>query len=151
MTRPFRLLWRDGRLLRYGLVGLSMSTLDFAIYSFLVTVGLMPLAANAASTLMATTVSYFANRAFVVRSPKAASVKGFLSFAGATLFTSLLLQSAIIWATLHALKLASTSISAVGTAMVAKLIAMAIGALANYLAYSLIFKGRTSRDDTPRD
>ena len=87
---------------RYFLVGLFNTGVDLVLFSALtVGVGLSPAVGNTLSTVCVMTMSYFINRAWVFRS----SAKGFLTFvrfSAATLFTGLVVQTAVIYAVLAA-------------------------------------------------
>lgn len=140
MKRAWAWLWRDGALVRYLFTGVGTSLLDLTLFTVLVSVvSFVPVFANVVSTIITICVSYFLNRAFVFKAERS-SFRAFLSFASVTLFTGLVLQSGVIWAGMHLIAgLGWDPTSAAGAAVV-KAVAMGVGALCNYIAYSFVFK-----------
>lgn len=130
----------DGSLWRYLIVGILMSLLDLVLFTtFSVLFGWHEVLSNVISTLVTVCVSFLINRTFVFRAGRP-SLRSFFSFAGVTLASGLVLQSFVIWGLVQ---VASTVVPAAGDAVLlpaAKISAMALGAMANYLGYRWVFK-----------
>ncbi|GAA4814334.1 GtrA family protein [Nocardioides caeni] len=132
---------------RYVLVGLANTALDLLIFSFLsLVVDLPVVAANAISTVVVMTISFFVNRAWVFRSD-AGGLGAYVRFAGVTLFTGLLVQSLVIVSVLAACDAVVPSLAEEIAEPGAKLTAMAVGMVVNYLGYRWVFA--RSRPDHP--
>lgn len=130
----------DGTFIRYLLVGVSISALDLALFTlFSVVFGLNEIIANVASTVISICVSYLINRIFVFRGG-GGFWSNFFSFAGVTLFTGLVLQSLVIWACAALAFTAFPSSEAAIVLPLAKVVAMGVGAVANYLGYRFVFR-----------
>ena len=93
---------------------------------------------NITSTIITVCVSYWINQHFVFQA-KGFSWASFFSFAGLTLFTGMVLQSAIIWVIVHGLPALGLGISLSLLKPAAKIVAMGTGAVCNYLGYRFIF------------
>lgn len=144
-SRGVRAWVRDhGPFVRYVGVGLFNTALDLTLFTvFAVGVGLWEIWANVCSTTITLCVSYFLNRRFVFRSD-AGYAQSFVQFVAVTLFSGLLVQSGVIWVVVHLaapLPLCDSTV-AVG----AKVCAMGVGLVTNYLGYRWLF-GRTARRD----
>lgn len=130
----------DGSLSRYLIVGVLISLLDLVLFTaFSVSFGWHEVLSNVISTLLSVCVSYVINRAFVFRAERP-TLRSFFSFAGVTLASGLVLQSLVIWGLVQ---FAGTVVPFAGDVVVlpaAKIIAMAVGATANYLGYRWVFK-----------
>ena len=133
---------------RYVMVGLFNTALDFVLFSFLaLAVALAPLVANAISTVIVMTISFFINRAWVFRSEQ----RGLLSyarFAGVTLFTGLLVQSAVITGVLAVTDAVVPALAEETAKPGAKLTAMAVGMIVNFLGYRWLFASK-GREQSP--
>lgn len=124
---------------RYLIVGVGTSLLDFTLFNVLsVLIGVPAILSNAISTIVTVCVSYFINRAFVFRAERP-TWSSFFSFAGLTLFTGLVLQSAIIAGVLALLGAFAPSLGPGLTHPIAKTLSMGLGAACNYLGYRWIF------------
>ena len=133
----------EGALYRYLLVGALISLLDLSLFTVFSGLFRFPsLAANIGSTLISVCVSYLINRVWVFRAERA-SWTSFFSFAGVTLVTGLVLQSAVIWAILWVAEPFTSESNRVMVLVAAKILAMGCGALANYLGYRVIFRRRS--------
>lgn len=132
----------QGSFLRYVLVGVFNSLLDLVLFTLLaVLVGLPPLLANVLSTTITLGVSYLLNRFFVFRTQR--SVQGtVVQFVAVTLTSGLLIQSAVIWAVLHLGALVVPGLSSDIVEPLAKIAAMAVGMVFNYLGYRWLFRSR---------
>jgi len=86
------------RRVRFVIAGLLNTGLDFVLLNALILVAHMPvLAANLISVTVGITISYFLNHFFVFRHGEAVTIGRFLKFFAVTGFSSLLLQSGVIW------------------------------------------------------
>lgn len=128
---------------RYLVVGVGTSLLDFSLFTLLsVPLGWHTVVSNVISTIVTVCVSYLINQTFVFKSsgPTWAS---FFSFAGLTLVTGLVLQSAIVWTLVE---VATAVAGALGQGLIrpsAKVVAMVVGATCNYLGYRWLFRARS--------
>lgn len=130
---------RAYRVMRYLLTGVSTSLLDLALFSLLAVVVAVPeVLANVASTLVTVCISYLINQTFVFNAEKR-TWGTFFSFIGHTLFTGLVLQSAVIWALAAGVNVWLPGANQALVLPGIKLIAMLVGAVCNYLEYRLIF------------
>jgi putative flippase GtrA len=131
---------------RYVLVGLLNTATDFVGFSLLaVVVGLPPVLANVISTVCVMTMSFFLNRAWVFRS-EASGVGTFVRFVGVTLFSGLLVQSAVIVTVLAFCDAVLPSLAGEIAAPGAKLTAMAVGMVVNFLGYRWLFAAPEQAD-----
>lgn len=136
----FQLLRDGGSFPRYLLVGITTSLLDLALFSTLsVVLGVPAVPSNIVSTLVTICVSYVINQRFVFKG-SSHSWRGFFSFAGLTLFTGLVLQSVAIWGVLGISRWLLPGLVDEVVLPAAKIVAMGIGAIANYLGYRFIFR-----------
>nr|MBF4625225.1 GtrA family protein [Clavibacter sp. VKM Ac-2872] len=86
------------RRVRFLIAGLLNTGLDFVLLNALILVAHMPvLAANLISVTVGITISYFLNHFFVFRHGEPVTIRRFLKFFAVTGFSSLLLQSGVIW------------------------------------------------------
>lgn len=131
---------------RYVLVGLANTALDLALYSTLaLAVGFAPVVANVISTVCVMTVSFFVNRAFVFRSSTGGLV-AFVRFVSVTLFTGLVVQSAVIVTVIAS---CDTLLPGLPEAVVtpgAKIVAMGVGMVVNFLGYRWLFAAPASTE-----
>ncbi|GAA3629830.1 GtrA family protein [Microlunatus ginsengisoli] len=135
-ARPRGAFWR------YVLVGGFNTLLDLGLFTlFAVVVGLAPLVANVISTSITLCVSYLLNRAFVFRTTR--SVQGtVVQFVAVTLVSALVIQSAVIWTVIHLGQLLVPQLSHDILAPFAKICAMGVGMISNYLGYRWLFGHR---------
>jgi len=119
---------------KFMTVGLFNTGVDFALFTLLtVLVGVNPLVSNIVSVGVAMCVSFYLNMTFVWQSAK--SIKQTApSFFAVTIFTGWGVQGAVIWGI--------TSIMGDGDwqSMGAKVVAIAVGMVINFLAYRYIFR-----------
>lgn len=124
---------------RYVLVGLANTALDLVLFSTLaLAVGFAPVAANVISTVCVMTVSFFVNRAFVFRS-SAGGLMAFVRFVSVTLFTGLVVQSAVIVAAIAASGALLPGLPEAVVTPGAKVLAMGVGMVVNFLGYRWLF------------
>jgi putative flippase GtrA len=84
--------------LRFGLVGIFNTGLDFVLLNFFVfAFGLSSLAGNVLSVTICVIISYLLNHHFVFRSGDRTSLKKFLMFFMVTGFSAIILQTLVIW------------------------------------------------------
>lgn len=127
---------------RYLITGGLTSLIDFSGYSLLtVAVGLNEVLANVLSTTVAMTVSFFINSTFVFRAEKR-TVSSFITFAGFTAFTGLVLQSVIIVACVAIGNAFVGPDFRDGVILASKIMAMGVGAVVNFLGYRFLFTSR---------
>jgi len=133
---------------RFIIAGMLNTGLDFVLLNCLILLAGFPtLAANIVSVTVGITISYFLNHFFVFRYQRPVSVKRFLEFFAVTGFSSLLLQSGVIW--LFEVMFDTTfgrSLLFVGTTAekefiainVAKATAVLLGLVWNFTMYKLV-------------
>ncbi len=133
-----------GAFLRYLLVGGFNTLLDLGLFTiFAVVAGLHPLVSNIFSTSITLCVSYLLNRAFVFRTKR--SVQGtVVQFVGITLISGLVIQSAVIWSVVALRGEIVPGFSSDLIALSAKICAMGVGMVFNYLGYRWLFGSRSS-------
>lgn len=127
------------QLIRFGLIGVINTALDFGLLFILKSIGLMATTANIFSTSIAFVFSFFANKKYTFRSSGTNIVREMILFVAVTLFGLWVLQTGVIWLVLpHLSKLLRSS--EVGL-LVTKLIATAVSMTWNYILYDkLVFK-----------
>ena len=141
LTRARAMLRRHLSLGRYLLVGSFNTLLDIGLFTVQVALlGVAPLIANVVSTVVTMCVSYLLNRSFVFRSDRSHG-KAFVPFVAVTLFSGLVVQSLVITG-LVAVGGAVTDLPHELVATGAKVCAVGVGMVSNYLGYRFIFRGR---------
>ena len=127
------------QLIRFGLIGVINTALDFGLLFILKSVGLMATTANIFSTSIAFVFSFFANKKYTFRSSGTNIVREMILFVAVTLFGLWVLQTGVIWLVLpHLRKLLRSSEMGL---LVTKLIATAVSMTWNYILYDkLVFK-----------
>jgi hypothetical protein cdiviTM7_02105 len=127
------------QLIRFGLIGVINTALDFGLLFILKSIGLMATTANIFSTSIAFVFSFFANKKYTFRSSGTNIVREMILFVAVTLFGLWVLQTGVIWLVLpHLSKLLRSS--EIGL-LVTKLIATAVSMTWNYILYDkLVFK-----------
>lgn len=129
-------------MVRYLITGCGTSLLDLLLFSLFALLLRAPeVLANIASTVITVCVSYLINRVFVFYA-ETATWRTFFSFAGITLATGLVLQSAIIWGLVRIVEAIALPFSELLALPLIKMCAMLVGAICNYLGYRLIFQGK---------
>lgn len=129
-----------GAFIRYVLVGLVNAGLDLGLFTVLaVVVNVPPLLAHVISTSITLSVSYVLNRAYVFRTRR--SVQATVAqFVAVTLFSALVVQSAVIWAILSLGEVVAPGVSSERIAPLAKVCAMGAGIATNYFGYRWLFR-----------
>lgn len=127
------------QLIRFGLIGVINTVLDFGLLFILKSIGLMATTANIFSTSIAFVFSFFANKKYTFRSSGTNIVREMILFVAVTLFGLWVLQTGVIWLVLpHLSKLLRSSEMGL---LVTKLIATAVSMAWNYILYDkLVFK-----------
>ena len=124
--------------LRFGLVGIANTVIDFGILFTLTNLGIPSLISNIFSTSAAFTFSFFANKTFTFKA-KSTTKKQFLLFIGITLFGLWGIQTAVIWA-INSL-LATSGLEHNLVLLISKLSATIASLVWNYSLYSrVVFK-----------
>lgn len=140
---------RGGSFPRYLVVGVFTSLLDFSVFTILaVPVGVSPVVSNVVSTAVTICVSYIINRRWVFRAQRA-TWASFFSFASVSLITGMLIQSAVIWMVVHAGTTFATGLDPAMIKTGAKIIAMGVGAMCNYLGYRTVFRRSDAQSGAP--
>lgn len=129
----------ESQLIRFGLIGVINTALDFGLLFILKSIGLMATTANIFSTSIAFVFSFFANKKYTFRSSGTNIVREMILFVAVTLFGLWVLQTGVIWLVLpHLSKLLRSSEMGL---LVTKLIATAVSMTWNYILYDkLVFK-----------
>ena len=126
--------------LRFGLIGVLNTAIDFGTLFLLSGLGLNKYVANTISTAVAFSFSFFANRTFTFRS-KESMRKQILPFLLVTLTGLWLLQPLVIWL----MSLALASLDATLALFIAKIVATLASLVWNYVLYSrFVFKSQTA-------
>lgn len=125
--------------LRYGIVGLANTALDFALLFLFVGLGIDKIVANYISTAIAMVFSFAVNKSFTFKSQNKNVKKQFALFIAVTVIGMWVIQPIVI--TLVAWVLGPTSWSSPVILFVAKIMATVASLVWNYLFYSrLVFK-----------
>lgn len=134
-----RTMKNKSQLIRFGLIGVINTALDFGLLFILKSIGLMATTANIFSTSIAFVFSFFANKKYTFRSSGTNIVREMILFVAVTLFGLWVLQTGVIWLVLpHLSKLLRSSEMGL---LVTKLIATAVSMTWNYILYDkLVFK-----------
>lgn len=133
------LLKKHAQKLRFGLVGIANTALDFVILFILVGLGLDKIPANYISTAIAFLFSFAVNKSFTFKSTGGNVKKQFALFIGVTAVGLWVIQPIVI--AVVAWILGPTDWSSPVILFVAKIIATVASLIWNYLFYSrLVFK-----------
>ncbi|WP_139982407.1 GtrA family protein [Nocardioides litoris] len=131
---------------RYVVVGLANTALDLALFTALaVGLDVAPVAANVVSTIVVMTISFFLNRSWVFRAEQA-GWRSYAGFVAVTLFSGLVVQSLVI---LGAVAAAGALAPGLPDGLVtpgAKVLAMGVGMVSNFLGYRWVFARAGSPD-----
>lgn len=125
--------------IRFGLVGIANTALDFIILFALTAFGLDKIIANYVSTTVAFIFSFFVNRSFTFKSTDKNIKKQFMLFIIVTLFGLWVIQPLVI--TGVSWLIAGSGLTEPIILFIAKVIATGASLVWNYLFYSrLVFK-----------
>lgn len=141
---------RQSAVVRYLLTGGFTSLLDFSGYGLLTLVaGLNEVVANVLSTSITMLVSFAITSSFVFQTGRPRA-RTFLPFIGFTVFAAFVVQSLVIVGVLSlADGLAITQFDD-AISLGAKICAMGVGAVANFVGYRFVFTPKPSRVSAPR-
>ena len=132
-------LRKHAQKIRFGIVGLANTTLDFALLFLLVAFGLDKIPANYISTGISFIFSFFVNKSFTFKSKGGNVKKQFAYFIVITIIGLWVIQPLII--TGVSTLLAGTGWASAFILLVAKLVATVASLIWNYIFYSrLVFK-----------
>lgn len=125
--------------LRFGLVGIANTALDFIILFVLVGLGLDKIPANYISTSISFVFSFFVNRSFTFKSKGGNVIKQFMIFIAITIIALWVIQPLVILGVSSLL--ATTGWASWAILFIAKVIATVASLIWNYIFYSrLVFK-----------
>lgn len=125
--------------LRFGLVGIANTALDFIILFVLVGFGLDKIPANYISTSLSFIFSFFVNKSFTFKSKGGSIIKQFVMFIAITVVALWVIQPLIILGISSLL--ATTGWASWVILFVAKVVATVASLVWNYIFYSrLVFK-----------
>lgn len=125
--------------LRYGVVGVSNTILDFSILFLLVNLGLDKIIANYISTFTAFIFSFFLNKSYTFKSVSGNAKKQFGLFFIVTLFGLWVIQPVVIYS--MSLIFSETGLQDGTVLLISKLTATIASLIWNYLFYSrIVFK-----------
>jgi putative flippase GtrA len=125
--------------LRFGLVGIANTTIDFGTLFTLTALGLPPLLSNVFSTTLAFCFSFFANKKYTFRSHGTLVLREIVLFTVITLFGLWGIQTIVIQ--LITMGLTPTGMSPGIVLFIAKVFATLASLIWNYTLYSrIVFK-----------
>lgn len=137
-----RLRKKHAQKIRYSIVGVSNTVLDFALLFLLSGVGLNSIAANYISTGVAMVFSFFANRHYTFKSNSKKTHKQFVLFITFTVIGMWVIQPIIIWVITGPLHIYGGNDAV--QLFIAKVIATGASFVWNYFTYSrFVFKKNT--------
>jgi len=132
-------LRKHAQKIRFGIVGLANTALDFILLFILVGLGLDKIPANYISTGISFVFSFFVNKKFTFKSKGGNVKKQFAYFIAITIVGLWVIQPIII--TIVSNLLESTGLAEAAILFIAKVIATGASLVWNYLFYSrLVFK-----------
>ena len=132
-------LRKHAQKIRFGIVGLANTALDFILLFILVGLGLDKIPANYISTGISFVFSFFVNKKFTFKSKGGNVKKQFAYFIAITIIGLWVIQPIII--TIVSNLLESTGLAEAAILFIAKIIATGASLVWNYLFYSrLVFK-----------
>lgn len=132
-------LQKHAQKIRFAIVGLANTALDFGILFLLVALGLDKIPANYISTGISFVFSFFVNKSFTFKSKSGNVKKQFAYFIVITIIGLWIIQPIVIGGV--STLLAGTGWAAGFVLLIAKLVATVASLIWNYLFYSrLVFK-----------
>lgn len=133
------LIKKHAKKIRFGIVGIANTAIDFIVLFLLVALGLDKIPANYISTATAFIFSFFVNKSFTFKSKGGNVKKQFLIFIIVTIISLWVLQPLVITGVSWVLAPAGLSVAA--SLFIAKVIATIASLVWNYVFYSrLVFK-----------
>ncbi len=149
-------LWSQ-KLVRFFVAGCFNTLFDITLLLvFYKVIGLPELVANTMSISMAITVSYFLNHRIVFRYQKNYSFKNYLKFFAITGFSTIVIQDAVIYVSVHKLwvvgkgttRLIGLEVSLKTLELLgAKIVGVLIGMVWNFLLYKYLVFRHTKKTD----
>lgn len=134
-----KLLKKHAQKLRFGLVGVANTALDFILLFLFVNLGVNKIGANYLSTGISFIFSFFVNKSFTFKHKEGNARKQFVLFILVTIAGLWILQPIIIWIVSNSLHSYVNNEDIL--LFIAKLIATVASLVWNYLLYSkLVFK-----------
>ena len=134
-----KLLKKHAEKLRFAVVGVANTALDFAVLFLLVGTGLDRIPANFVSTAVAFIFSFFVNKSFTFKSTGGNAKKQFVLFILITVFSLWVIQPIVIVAV--SWLLAGLNLNSGVVLFIAKLFATVASLIWNYIFYSrFVFK-----------
>jgi putative flippase GtrA len=125
--------------IRFGIVGIANTAIDFIVLFVLTALGIDKIVANYISTTTAFVFSFFINRSFTFKSTDGNMRKQFLLFVVVTLIGLWVIQPLVI--TAISWMLSGSSLAEPILLFIAKVVATVASLIWNYLFYSrLVFK-----------
>lgn len=134
-----RIRKKHAQKIRYSIVGLFNTGIDFALLFTFVALGLNKIPANYLSTGVSMVISFFANKKITFKNNSEKTKRQFVLFVIVTVIGMWVIQPIVIWTVSHLLDpfIAQQHI----LLFISKLVATAISLVWNYLMYSrLVFK-----------
>lgn len=133
--------------LRFVLIGLLNTAIDFGLLFGLRAIGLPLVPANMISTGAALAFSFFANRSFTFEAGRGNAVRQAVAFLAVTIFGLWVLQPLVL---LGGNALLAESWGSSPALFASKVAATVVSMVWNYLLYDrVVFRGRTSPPDAP--
>lgn len=131
--------------LRFAIIGVANTGLDFLILNVLVLIGLPEIVANTISTGIAMTFSFFMNKKWTFNSESKNYAREIVLFVIFTLFGLWVIQNGIIWLIVNYLP--HFGLNDILLLNIAKLIASVFSLTWNYLTYDrFVFKSKTETE-----
>lgn len=129
---------------RFGLIGIINTALDFGLLFGLTNLGLPKITANTISTSIAFIFSFFANKKYTFKSNSKNIVREIALFTIVTLFGLWVLQGTVLYTLVPIL--VQLGLSETMSLFVAKFLATIVSLIWNYLLYSrVVFKNSSEK------
>lgn len=133
------LIRKHAEKVRFAIVGVANTALDFILLFLFVFLGIDKIPANYLSTSISFIFSFFVNKSFTFKSKTGNVAKQFAVFIAITIIALWVIQPLIIWSVTAALE--PTGWNEVITLFIAKVLATVASLIWNYIFYSrLVFK-----------
>lgn len=130
--------------IRFGLIGIINTALDFGLLFGLTNLGLPKITANTISTSIAFIFSFFANKKYTFKSNSKNIVREIALFTIVTLFGLWVLQGTVLYTLVPIL--VQLGLSETMSLFVAKFLATIVSLIWNYLLYSrVVFKNSSEK------
>ena len=141
-----KLLKKHAQKIRYSIIGVANTVLDFSLLFIFVALGIDKIPANYLSTGISMIFSFYGNKQYTFKDVGDQKRKQFILFVVVTVIGLWVIQPIIIWIMVHTLDahVANASLQL----FIAKVFATGASLVWNYLLYSrLVFK-RTAHNET---